>query len=195
MPGRQRLRRGVDPAAPLPRGAAQRDLGGLGQRHRLDVLRALGGEPGVARRVLRRDRRGPAGADARLDAFVDALHARARAIPTTSSTARAARRAPGARAAGLAAGPPRRPGRRRRVLRVAAGGRPRARLRDAAARHRLRRDHRARPAAARRRTDGITASPASNRIPSAPSHDALLDRRRLLRHHPPRRVAESGRDA
>ena len=32
VPRRQRLRRGVDPAAALPRGAGQRDLGGLGQR-------------------------------------------------------------------------------------------------------------------------------------------------------------------
>ena len=33
VPRRQRLRRGVGPAAPLPRGAAERHLGRLGQRH------------------------------------------------------------------------------------------------------------------------------------------------------------------
>jgi alkylation response protein AidB-like acyl-CoA dehydrogenase len=32
MPGRQRLRRGVRPAAPVPRGAAELNLGGVGQR-------------------------------------------------------------------------------------------------------------------------------------------------------------------
>ena len=34
VPGRQRLRRGLRPAAPLPRGAAELRLGGLGQRQR-----------------------------------------------------------------------------------------------------------------------------------------------------------------
>ena len=58
VPRRQRLRRGVGHAAPVPRGAAGLDLGGLGQRHGLDVLRALARTPRVARGVLRRGRAG-----------------------------------------------------------------------------------------------------------------------------------------
>ena len=45
VPGRQRLRRGVPDAAAAARLAAERHLGGLGQRHRLDVLRAIAREP------------------------------------------------------------------------------------------------------------------------------------------------------
>ena len=59
VPRRQRLRRGVDPAAPLPRGAAQRDLGRLGQRRSASTCCAPWGGARVRRGVLRRDRAGP----------------------------------------------------------------------------------------------------------------------------------------
>ena len=56
--GRQRLRRGVRNAAPLPAGAAQLDLGGLGQRPVPGRPAHDGHDAGRGRRVLRRDRRG-----------------------------------------------------------------------------------------------------------------------------------------
>ena len=58
VPGRQRLRRGVRDAAPVPRGAAGLDLGGLGQRHGPRRPARAGAQPRGARRLLRRGRRG-----------------------------------------------------------------------------------------------------------------------------------------
>ncbi len=88
--GRQRLRRGLRDAAPVPRGAADLDLGGLGQRDqprraaRALALAALAG--GVPRRGLA----GP-GADARLDAHVrDAEGRCSTRTPPRSSRARGA---------------------------------------------------------------------------------------------------------
>ena len=68
MPGRQRLRRGVGHAAPLPRGAAELDLGGLGQRH-------------LPRRAARA---WPASPET-LEAFLAEIERRA-AAPTAAST-------------------------------------------------------------------------------------------------------------
>ena len=58
VPGRQRLRRGVGDAAPVSRGPAGLDLGGLGQRHGPRRPARAGPQPRGARRVLRRGRRG-----------------------------------------------------------------------------------------------------------------------------------------
>ena len=55
---RQRLRRGVGDAAPVPRVAAELDLGGLGQRPVPRRAAGDGPRPGGARGVLRRGRRG-----------------------------------------------------------------------------------------------------------------------------------------
>ena len=89
MPRRQRLRRGVGHAAPVPRGAARLDLGGLGQRHgarrparaardpgALDVFLAEVDEAAGRRRAPRRVRRRAC--------------APSSPTPTSSSTARAA---------------------------------------------------------------------------------------------------------
>ena len=107
-------------AAPLPRGAAGLDLGGLGQRHeprraaRADALAALArgvprtrsSRPRGADAPPRRARRGPEGAVRR---------------PRDARDARPPRgRIDGAVPAGLAARAPRRPRRGRRLLRVAA---------------------------------------------------------------------------
>ena len=58
VPRRQRLRRGVGDAAPLPRGAAGLDLGGLGQRAVPRRPAGDGQEPRLGRGLLRRGRRG-----------------------------------------------------------------------------------------------------------------------------------------
>ena len=58
VPRRQRLRRGVGHAAPVPRGAAGLDLGGLGQRHGPRRPARAVPQPRGARRLLRRGRRG-----------------------------------------------------------------------------------------------------------------------------------------
>ena len=88
VPRRQRLRRGVRAAAALPRGAAELDLGGLGQRQRARRAAGAGPRAGRARGVLRRGRRWPRGADPRLDAAVDRL--RARRWPTAGTRRRPA---------------------------------------------------------------------------------------------------------
>ena len=67
MPGRQRLRRGVDPAATVPRGAGQLDLGGGGNVVCLDALRALEREPDSLEALLA-ELGSARGADLRLDA-------------------------------------------------------------------------------------------------------------------------------
>jgi putative acyl-CoA dehydrogenase len=75
MPGRQRIRRGGDARAPLPRGAAQRDLGGLGQR---DLPRRAARARARARCALPAlldEIRLARGADARLDAALGRLEA------------------------------------------------------------------------------------------------------------------------
>ncbi len=54
VPGRQRLRRGVGHAPPLPRGPARLDLGGLGQRPVPRRPARDGQEPNLSRCFLRR---------------------------------------------------------------------------------------------------------------------------------------------
>ena len=73
VPGRQRVRRGERAAAALPGGAAELDLGGLGQRQR--ARRAAGAGPGAGRGrgVHGRGRAGPRAPTPRLDAAVDRL--------------------------------------------------------------------------------------------------------------------------
>ena len=88
VPGRQRLRRGVRDAAPVPRGAAELDLGGLGQRHGPRRPARAGAQPEA------------------LDAFFaevdEAAGADARSTPSppprarSSPTSRRSSRAPGA---------------------------------------------------------------------------------------------------
>ena len=56
VPGRQRLHRGLRPAADLPRAAAALDLGGLGQRRRARRPAADGPRAAHPGRVLRRGR-------------------------------------------------------------------------------------------------------------------------------------------
>ena len=68
VPRRQRLRRGVDPAAALSRGAAERHLGGLGQRH-------------LSRRAARDGARAPSRSTR------SSPRSRWRAAPTGASTA------------------------------------------------------------------------------------------------------------
>ena len=147
VPRRRRLRGGVGHAAPVPRGSAGLDLGGLGQRHeprraaRADALAALAGG------VLRRGRAGRAAPTRRLDAARRAAEERSSPTPPRS------RRAPGAWSNRMALclqgsllvrhAPA---GRGRRVLRLAPGRRRRPRVRHAARRRRLRGDHRARTA-------------------------------------------------
>ena len=128
VPRRQRLRRGVAAAAPLPREPAQLDLGGIRQRQRArrppsarPRARDGGGIPG--RGAARRRSRRAAGRGDR--------PARARACRSRGAGRPAAARAARGDAAGLAARPPRRAGGRGRVLRVPARP-PRRRLRDAA---------------------------------------------------------------
>ena len=87
VPGRQRLRRGERPGPALPRGAAQLDLGGLGQRQR-------------PRRPARRDPRARAvealdkelaqarGLDRRLDAAMDRTLARSGRPPRPTRSTR-----------------------------------------------------------------------------------------------------------
>ena len=168
VPRRQRLRRGVDHAAPLPRGAAQRDLGGLGQRHLPRRAARHGAGAGVGRRPSstrsstrarrrRRARRAPSTGCAReLDA-----------TSTASRRARAAAgRAHGAGAAGArcwcATRPPavadafcasRLAGDRGRAFGTLPAGR------------RLRRDRRAAPAAVVGAP--LTRGPRAQRPPSA----------------------------
>ena len=110
VPGRQRLRRGVGAAAALPGGAAELDLGGLGQRH--GAGRAARHHPRAARR------RGPAvrtGHDGRRrpPPRRGRRHAAGRAVHSGRAPRAAAGRARRRVPAGIAAGPPR-PGRGRR---------------------------------------------------------------------------------
>ncbi len=67
VPRRQRLRRGVGPAAALPRGAAGGIWEGSGNVNALDVLRVLGREPDTVE-ALRAEIAYAAGGDPRLDA-------------------------------------------------------------------------------------------------------------------------------
>ena len=121
---------------------------GSGNVNALDVLRALVKQPETLERYLAEVGEA-AGADARLDAFVGDAEGRVRRPDDARDPRAPRRRAPRARAAGLAARPPRAARGRRRVLRVAPGRRRRPGLRDAAGGHRLPRDHRAPHAGAR----------------------------------------------
>ena len=141
VPRRQRLRRGEPDAAAAARRAAERHLGGLGQRH--EPRRAARDGPrarGPARlpgRVRARPRRRRAARRPPRLAPRDARRARRRRRPV----ARPARgRGPRGRLPGLAARPQRARRRGRRVLRRPARRVARPRLRDAAARHRRRGD-------------------------------------------------------
>ena len=86
VPGRQRLRRGVGDAAPVPRGAAGLDLGGLGQRHGPRRPARAGAQPRGARRLLRRGRRGRR---APTRASTPSRPPRARSSPTSRRSSRA----------------------------------------------------------------------------------------------------------
>ena len=97
----------------------------------LDVLRALTRSP-AARGVLRRGRAGRRGGDARLDGSRGAPEGSAHRLRRRSSTAPAGSSNAWRWPAGVAAGAARPSGRRRRVLRLAARRRPRARVRHAA---------------------------------------------------------------
>ena len=126
---------------------AELDLGGLGQRQRLDVLRALMRQPASLEAFLAEVDEA-AGAEPRLDAFTRRALRDELARPRGARGARPAHgRAHGARAPGLAAGALRRPGGGRRLLRLAAGRRGRPRVRDAPAGRRPSRDRGAPPAA------------------------------------------------
>ena len=140
VPGRQRLRRGLGPAAPVSRLAAELDLGGLGQRRRARRAardrarpRRSGGVPGR----MRARRRGaaapgrPPGPGARPTGVAGRGRSRRGAVRRPRARRGARRRAAGraARSSFPARG-------RRRVLRGAAGGRGRPRLRDVACRSR-----------------------------------------------------------
>ncbi|CAA9522771.1 MAG: Acyl-CoA dehydrogenase, partial [uncultured Solirubrobacteraceae bacterium] len=147
-PRGQRLRRGVGHAAHLPRGAAQLDLGGLGQRQRArrpararEAARAARGLP---RRGRRGARRRPAARRVRRGA---ARRVRRRRLDRGARPPR--RREARARAAGLAARAQRTARVGRRVLRVPARRRRRPRVRDAAAGHGLHGDRRSPPAGRR----------------------------------------------
>ena len=103
MPRRQRLRRGVGDAAPLPREPAGLDLGGLGER---PVPRRPARPVARARRRSRRSsarsaRR--AGADPRLDAAIERARGRVRRPRAGRDALAADRRAHGVDPAGLAA--------------------------------------------------------------------------------------------
>ena len=86
MPRRQRLHRGLRPAAAVPRGAARLDLGGLRQRRRAGHAARDGARAGRDRGVLRRAR---TRRRHRRALRRRARHAAARssATPTSSSTA------------------------------------------------------------------------------------------------------------
>ena len=134
VPGRQRLRRGVGDAAPVPRGAAGLDLGGLGQRHvPRRPARAGARRPRRSTRSSTRSSWRPA-PTARLDAFVAGLRGEL-ADPEAVET-RARRVVEGLALALqgslLVRHAPRRG--RRRVLRLAPGRRRRPALRHAARR-------------------------------------------------------------
>jgi len=137
VPRRQRLRRGVRSAAAVPRGAAQLDLGGLGQRPGARRPARHGARAGVGRRAVRRARPGqgrrPAPGRRR-----DRPQGRVAGSGRRRGARPPARRADGAGAAGLAARAARTGGRRGRVLRLAAGRRPRPGVRHAAPGHRPR---------------------------------------------------------
>ena len=104
VPRRQRLRRGVRHAAALPRGAAELDLGGLGQRQRPRRAARAGPRAGRRSSAFFAEVELAAGADARLDAAAGAAARRSSPTATSSSARPPARRADGAGAAGLAAG-------------------------------------------------------------------------------------------
>ena len=171
VPRRQRLRRGVGDAAALPRDAAGLDLGGLGQRPvpRRAARRWPAARPRSRRSSPRSARpRAPTRASTptspRLRDELDR--------PRGDRGPRAARRrADGARAPGLAAGPLRRRGRRRRLLRLA----PRRRLGPA-------RSGRCRPARDFKRIiERHTPQSSPTRLASrAPSLAAQLRRLQLL---------------
>lgn len=74
MPGRQRLCRGIDSSTPLPRSAAELDMGRFGNVVCLDVLRTIRKEPGSAEAFLA-ELRLVAGSNAAFDDNVRQLEA------------------------------------------------------------------------------------------------------------------------
>ena len=145
VPRRQRLRRGVGDAAPLPREPAELDLGGLRQRPVPRRPAGDGQEPHLARRLLRRGRggRGRRAAPRRLR---DQAARRATRRPGDDPVPRPPRgRAHGPRPPSLAPGPLRRRSDRRRLLRLPPLRRLGPSLRHPPRRHRLRPHHRAPP--------------------------------------------------
>ena len=134
---------------------------GSGNVNALDVLRALGREPGTADALLTELGRAR-GADHRLDARGRPAGRRARRPGAGRAAGPAARRADGAHPAGVAAGPARARRGGRRVLREPARRRRRLRVRHPAGRHQRGRHPRA-GAAGRRVTPVRRRRPASAR--------------------------------
>ena len=144
VPGRQRLRRGVGHAPPVPRGAAGLDLGGLGQRHEPRRPARADAYAAIARGLPGRGRGGRAVPSRRLDARVKELKDQF-ADPADARDPRPARgRRHGPVPAGLAARTPRAAGGGRCLLRLAPRRRRRPGVRHAAGGQRLRGHHRAR---------------------------------------------------
>ena len=100
MPRRERLRRGVDHAPPLARVAAQRHLGGLGERHRPRRAEGAADPAGDRRGVPVDEVEVTTGADSALDGAVDDL---ATAIRDDAEVEGGARRLAGSMATVLAA--------------------------------------------------------------------------------------------
>ena len=107
VPRRRRLRRGVGHAAPLPRGAAGLDLGGLGQRHEPRRPARAGRSPRALEVFLAEVEPGRRAPTPRLDARVRELQRRVRRPRDARGPRAAGRRAMALCAAGLAARAPR----------------------------------------------------------------------------------------
>ncbi len=117
VPRRQRVRRGVDHAAPAPRVAVERDLGGIGQRHLPRRPARDGPRQPASVDAFREEVLAAAGADPRFDAHCRRLDAMLADPDDLEARARSDRRGDGARAPGVAADPRRIDRGRRRVLR------------------------------------------------------------------------------
>ena len=194
MPRRQRLRRGVGDAAPVPRGAAGLDLGGLGQRHeprraaRARALAALaGGVPA----------RGRAGRRAPTRAWTRTSTSSRGSSPTPPRSRSRARRVVESMALCLQGsllvrhGPA---GRGRRLLRLAPGGDGGPGVRHAARRAPTSRRS---SSAAARRSRATRARGRTAQRPLGAYHGALMPRTQELPacahlRHPHRRRRSAG---
>ena len=134
VPRRQRLRRGVGPAAAVPRGPLNSIWEGSGNVICLDVLRALAASPQALEAFLAELERAPAPTRGSTPYVGGDEGPSCRDLDGHRAAGPAGGRADGARAPGLAARAPRPPGGRRRVLRLAPRRRLGPRVRHAAAR-------------------------------------------------------------